>query len=472
MSQKYFLTKRYNKKLLAKKNTILITIVILFGVLFSADFLYAKTIQELSDSMYDMMNKKEFQQSIDFYNQLDPKEQNDPELIYYLAQAYFFRDDFINATKKYIVVLKNAVQKGDNPAIKEDIRYKLADTLNQIGRKHHYSKDLLRRIIYELENVLEMDQKLANNKENLEFLRPMIARYDVVNVGNNMISQTYEGDGQAYVLPDDYVSEEEKDVFLTKARERIKEYNKQQDVPWVKTTASDILLNDLIKLIEQKSKTIRTIHYKKTNSAHGSDQLIEEVFYQSDNKAKITTPNGDFVINHNISTLLNDVKDSMKGDSFHVTHNSMMKSIQFRDFKEDSAMFDFVVGKADCCPDGLKQVCEDYAPNLYVVTGKIKPNLKTNISKKIFLVDVNTGLCVAELEYWHGVIGSGLDEELAQITIVASIQELPSGIKLPLDGITKGRVEELSNINQVWKIQVFSINKDIDDTNFIETKKL
>lgn len=438
-------------------------------VLLSSPVVYAGTNEETRGEMFALLKANKIKEVLVFYDGLPADQKNDFEIMYYLAQAYFYDGDYLKSARAYSTVLEYALKVKDEAAVIQDIRYKLADALDHLGGQHKYTKDLLLRIIFQIESLMQSNSEFSNSSKINNFLAEMLARLELVSIGDNVQSLTPGGDGQDFDLGADVVTDSEKEQALLKAKERIKnfkELNKAE--PLAKSAPSDISLDTLIKIIEKKSKAIQKIHYKKMDVQKERSELIEEVFYQSPNKVRINTPSGEWVINRSLSTFFKDAGEFLKGNSFSVTHQSMMESLHFRDLRNDATIFNLAISKVVECPESIKKVCDLINPDLYLVVATIKPDEQSKITKKEYLIDTNTGISLVEVEYWRGIMGSGIDEELAKVTLVGTLQDLQGGVRIPLSGATVGKVQELSGLNQHWVIDVFSFNMDLDESNFLK----
>jgi len=430
---------------------------------------YAKTQKEYGDDAYKLIEKKQFDEALTVVRKGLEEYPGNIGLVFAGAEIHHFMKDDETAIANYLNILKAIGSTGkETPA---RVHFNLADSYNELGQKHYFSKELCLRIIYHTEKYLELDPELFWDKRFIEFLRKSLGHYEVASMGTgNVKMMEAGGDGAEFQLADDIISADEKMSFKDKAAQRLKEYDTLQKESAFQTVASDKTVEDIIRLISLKVSAISSIHFKKINTAGGANVLFEEIIYKSPSRVKVIEPTTASVVNGNdyyvIDQATNRVIQQGQLDSTKV---SLLKGIGFYNLREALEAYSLTIKKVAGRPDFLSGICNDASKNVYLITGRLKDEHKgpyPPTPKVEYFIDGQTGLCLAKREYWIGVLGSGKEEELAKEDIVTRIEQRADGISLLSAGLTKGYVQELANLKQEWTIDILSINQEINDQEF------
>lgn len=430
--------------------------------------LLAKTSDEYLEEAYSYIEKGDYDKAIPILEEgikLYPTEHGG--LYLGLGDMYRMKQRYEEAVQQYIKVMQLA------PRIPKEVHYGIGDAYNEIGQKHYFSKELCLRIIYHIEKYLELDPESPQKDAIMEFLRKTIGHFDMASIGAKMMETG--GDGAEFQLSNDNISIEEKLRYKDKAIQRLKEYDAVKKESAFRTIDSDKSIEEIAKLINQRIREISSIHFKKINSYSGTKTLIEEVFYKSPDKLKAIQPNAVSIISNNNYYILDPqsakVTEQMSIDSNEV---SFLKGIELYNLKELQKYYNLTIEKIIGCPDFLRDLCTTTtSPELYLITGKLKDKDKgpyPPTPKVEYFIDTKLGLFVAVREYWIGVLGSGKEEEVAKEIIVTQVRQYDGNSYLPLEGTTRGLVEELSDLKENWTIEVISLNKEISDKEFSVSK--
>ena len=436
---------------------------------------YAKTSDEYLNDVYSLIDQKQYDEALALVQQGGKEYPGDLGLTIAFTEIQHLKGNYEVAIANYINIFKALTSAGPETPTMAHYHYNLVDACNELGQKHYFSKELCLRIIYHLGKTFELDQKASQDTKVIDFLRKTIGHYDVASMGaGNIKMMETGGDGAEFQLPDDYVNDAEKIQYKDKAMQRIKEYDTQNKASAIATVASDKTVDDIIKLINQRASAIKSVHFKRINTAGGVNTLLEEITYKSPDKLKVVQPDAISVINNKDYYVLDpQTKKVIQKDSLDSAKVSLLKGIGFYNLQEDSEAYALTIEKVSACPDFLSEVCRSSFVDLYLITGKLKDKDKgpyPPTPRVEYFIDGQTGLCLAKQEYWLGVLGSGKEDELAKETIVTGLEKSPNGIFLPSTGRTKGYVEELANLKEDWTINLLAINQEIDDQEFDVSK--
>jgi len=387
-------------------------------------------------------------------------------LVFTAAEIFHNLGYYESAIANYLNIIK-AIEstEGEVPV---EIHNDLVDAYYRLGQKHSFSKELCLRIIYHAEKCFEENPGLANDENLINFLRSMVGHYDVASMDTNVKMMEHGGDGLEFELPDDGINLDEKITFENKAVERIKEFDLNNKKNSFSLEPSDKTIDDLINLVDQQASAIKSIHFKRVNVFNDANLLLEEVFYKGPDKIKVIESNAISVINNNYYYVINSETNQIADEQpIDPAKFSLLRGIGIFNFREDKQSSNLTVEKISSCPDFLNEACNQSFFNLYLVTVRPKDDDSYSpISKIEYFVDANTGLSLAKREYWIGTLGSGKQEELAKETIITKIEQNSDGILLPHSGWTKGYVNELSDLNEQWVIDILEINEQIKDEVF------
>jgi tetratricopeptide (TPR) repeat protein len=434
---------------------------------------YGKTSEEYVDDVYKLINKGQFDEALIVVRKGMQEYPGDIGLVFAGAEVYHNLKDYETAIANYVNLLKAIASTGkEAPA---ELHYDLVDAYNELGQKHYFSKELCLRIIYHNEKYLELSPETPKRNEIMEFLRKTIGHFDVASMGTgNVKMMETGGDGAEFQLPEDNISNSEKLQYKDKAIQRLKEYDGAQKESAFRTVTSDKTVGDIIQLINQRVSVIKSIHFKRMNSAGGINTLLEEITYKSPDRIKVVEPNATSVIRDKDYYVVDPQNNKViSQDRLDPAKLSLLKGIGFYNLQEDLESYNLTVEKIAGCPDFLSEICSGSSLDLYLITGRLKDKDKgpyPPTPKVEYFIDAQTGLCIAKREYWLGVLGSGKEEELAKETIIKRIEQRPEGISLPSVGVTRGHVEELADLKQDWTVNVLSINQEIDDREFSVSK--
>lgn len=442
--------------------------IIFFILLFldGAAISHADTADDNLKQLYDFIDRKQYDEAMAFIHKVAPDGRLNAGMALAAGEIYYLKGDYETAIANYINLTKAMTATGQEaPALMHN---HLAQAYNKLGQKHYFPPELCLRIIYHTEKTIELTPKPQQDPRQFEFLRSIIGHYDMAALKVQMMEEG--GDGKEFQMPEDYVSADEKTSALQIARQMVKEYDTAQKSAVFQTATSDKSVEDLIQLVNQRMSAIKTIHFKRVDTANGALTPLEEVTYKSPDKLKAVEPEAISVISGSDYSVIDPVTNKIsQQEKIDTAKLSLLKGIGFCNLRESMDAYDLTVDKIQVCPDFLGDLCKDHAVNLYLVTGRLKDKDKgpyPPTPKVEYFIDGQTGLCVAKREYWLGVLGSGKEEELAKETIITQTKQLADGTSLPSAGVTKGHVHELANLNQEWKIESLSVNQEIDDQTF------
>jgi tetratricopeptide (TPR) repeat protein len=447
----------------------------IFLLLSFTSVLYAKTADEYVDEAYKLIDQKQYDEALALVRKGVEEYPGDLGLTIAGTEIQHLKGNYEIAIANYINIMRAIRSTGKETPSLAHYHYNLVDAYNELGQKHYFSKELCLRIIYHVEKTFELEPKASQDPKLIDFLRKSIGHYDVASMGTgNVKMMETGGDGADFQLPDDYVSDDEKIRYKDKAIQRIKEYDAMQKESAFRTVASDKTVEDIIQLVNQRASAIRTIHFKRINTANGANALLEEITYKSPDRIKVVEPDTISVISNKDYYVLDpQTKKVIQQDRLDPAKVSLLKGIGFYNLQETLEAYNLTIEKIATCPDFLSEICRNTYVDLYLITGRLKDKDKgpyPPTPKVEYFIDGQTGLCLAKREYWLGVLGSGKEEELAKETIVTKIEKRPAGISVPSAGKTKGYVEELANLKEDWTIEVLSINQEIGDQEFSVSK--
>jgi tetratricopeptide (TPR) repeat protein len=443
--------------------------LLILSLLFFTSVLYAKTSEEYVEDTYKLIQNGQFDEALAVVKQGMQEYPGDIGLTFAGAEVYHNKKDYETAIANYINILKAISSTGKEASA--TLHYDLIDAYNELGQKHYFTKELCLRIIYHHEKYLELVPETAKRNEVMEFLRKTIGHLDVASMGTgNVRMMEMGGDGAEFQLPEDNISMAEKLKYKDKAIQRLKEYDMLQKESAFRTVASDKTIGDIIQLTNQRVSVIKSIHFKRMNSLGGENALLEEITYKSPDRMRVVESNAISVISGKEYYVIDPQSNKVTSQEYiDPAKVSFLKGIGFYNLQEASEAYNLTVEKIAGCPDFLREICSSSFVNLYLITGKLKDKDKgpyPPTPKVEYFIDSQTGLCLANREYWIGVLGSGKEEELARETIVTKIEKSPEGISIPSAGKTRGYVEELANLKEDWKIDVLSMNQEINEQEF------
>ncbi len=471
--RRFELTKARDGKIFGEEimKKILIPVLFILSLFSLTAVSFAKTSDEYLEEVYQLIDKKQVDEALTLVEQGAQEYPGDFGLTVAYAEIQHLKGNYEIAIANYINILKALTSEGQEIPAMAHYHQNLVDAYNELGQRHYFPKELCLRIIYHIEKAFELMPEISQDAQYVEFLRKSVGHYDAANIGANVRMMEEGGDGAEFSLPDDYVSADEKLRYKDKAVQRIKEYDAVAKEKSFQRTASDKTVEDIIRLVKERTAAIKTIHFKKLNQV---DQApLEEFIYKSPNKIKVITPQAiSIVVDRDYWVLDPQTKNILQQEQLDSTRMSLLQGMGFYNLEGSSQAYNLTVEKIVGCPDFLKDVCRSDPRNLYLITGKLISEDKGPFppTPKIeYFIDEQSGLCVGKREYWLGIIGSGKEEELAREDLITRIEQSAPGVFFPSSGKTRGFVSELANLNQEWEGQVLSINQDISEEEFIVT---
>ena len=451
-------------------------ILLLITLLCLSTLSYAKTADEYLGSVYKLINQKQYDEALLLVQKGADEYPGNLGLTIAFAEIHHLKGDYETAIANYVNIMKALVSAGEEVPEMARYHHNLVDAYNELGQRHYFPKELCLRIIYHAEKVFELMPEISQDSEYIEFERKSIGHYDVASIeSGNVMMLEKGGDGADFQLPEDYVTNDEKMRYKDKALQRIKEYDALHKGSTFRTSASDKTVDEILQLIDQKVAAIKSIHFKRVSVRGEPNELFEEIIYKAPHSFKVIESNAIGVIKNGDYYIIDPQTNKvLQQDRLEPTKVSLLKGIGFYNLSEALEAYNLSIDKIDGCPDFLSEVCKATSINLYLITATVKDKDKgfyPPTSKKIeYLIDSQTGLCLAKKDYWLGILGSGKEEELALEYIVTEIGQTAEGIPFASLGIAKGHVEELKDLSQDWKVNILSINQDINDQEFVVVK--
>lgn len=434
--------------------------------------LYAKTADEYVDDIYKLIDQKQYDEALALVRKGVEEYPGDLGLTIADTEIQHLKGNYETAIVNYINIMRAVMSTGKETPTLAHYHSNLVDAYNELGQKHYFPKELCLRVIYHTEKALELDPRLYQEGHFIDSLRKSIGHYDMASIGAKMMETG--GDGVDFQLPDDYVSDDEKMRYKDRAIQRIKEYDVLQKESAFRTVTSDRTIDDIIQLVNQRASAIKTIHFKRMNTANGTNTLLEEITYKSPDRIKAVEPNTISVLSNKDYYIVNpQTNEVVQQERLDPTKVSLLKGIGFYNLQEALESYNLTVENIAGCPDFLSEICRNSSVDLYLITGRLKDKDKgpyPPTPRVEYFIDGQTGLCLAKREYWLGVLGSGKEEELVKETVITQIEKRSEGISLPSAGKTKGYIEELANLKEDWTIDVLSINQEIGDQEFSVSK--
>jgi tetratricopeptide (TPR) repeat protein len=439
----------------------------IFFILMQTNFAFAKGPEEYAEQAHEYIIQKEFDKAISVLQEGLELYSNNASLYFGLAESYNNKQDYNNAVVYYLKSLEIA---GVNAP--KEVHSGLMFSYDLIGRQHYFSKELCLRIIYHLEKFLELESNPESKIGVMEFLRKSIGHFDMADMGVKMMEMG--GDGSDFSLPDDAIGQEEKMQAREKSTQRFSIYDlAQKKASSYSTQESDKTMGYLRALLNARLETIRSIHFKRINYANQKVELLEEVFYKQPGIFKWVFPElfrgyvrivKDKVF-YDVDTQTNKIYD--QGDSSSVLDRDPLKALCLSDLDDSlEKYYDLSIAKIVDCPAFLKDLYQgEVSPDIYLITGIPKKEYTYNVARVEYFIDTHLGMIVARKEYLFGILGSGVKEELGREMVVKKVRKCEGNLYLPQEGLTQG-FAELSSINEDWNIEVISLNKEIDDTEF------
>lgn len=444
-------------------------------ILTQAPFVLAKTSDEYVDNAYQFIEQGRFDEALTVIREGLKEYPGDIGLVFALAETYHNKKDYETAITNYLSILNAIRLQGQGKEAPAQLHWNLVDAYNELGQKHYFPKELCLRIIYHVEKYLEIEPNPPKKDEIMEFLRKSIGHFDVASMGTgNVKMMETGGDGAEFQLPPDNISLDEKLQYKDRTIQRLKDYDVSRPSLY-QTEAPDKSFEEITRALTEDTQKIIAIHYKEINNYMGKVDILDEAFYKEPSKFKTIQHGQVFVFVGNtmysIDPNTNKIYDTTEISQGDVDYFDVLCKT---DIARLSKRYDLTASRLREYPDFLKTLYENISlPNLYLVTAKIKKGQEESwspVSKLEYFIDLDYNLIVAKREYWKGVLGSGREEDLAKETIVKAVRKYDNNFYLPLEGTTRGFIEELSNLKEDWSIEVVALNKGIDDIEFDVSK--
>lgn len=410
-----------------------------------------------------------------------------------LGNSYKQRQDYAQSVLYYEEGLRRSRQiappDDKNIAI---IHHELVDSYNELGQQRYFSPELCLRILYHLEQAWPYLAEVGSPSEDMakmiEFARKTVGHHDAATMGPNvrireastqqevnaMTAQTQDPE---LLLPPDGIDATMKLQAKKSIIARMRAFDAAQPSEYA-LTPSDRSLEAILKTTDMAFSRIANIHYRKYQQREGTAELIEETWYQSPNVLKTRRrqngQNGWLLIRDRQLTTFDPVQHRIFNQEAMENEPGWLMEVRKPHTKYLQQGFDFTAQKLTVPPVFLGSLYQDQpTAQLYLLTGTSKNPDGTGeppVVKVEYIVDWDRGLLVGLREYWHGVLASGREEDLAVTDIVTRWTEYSQGIVLPVAGQREQLIDEPPAAHRVerakWRIEYGSVNEVFDPSGF------
>lgn len=355
------------------------------------------------------------------------------------------------------------------------IRYQLVNDYNELGQQRYFSPELCLRIVYHLDRAWPQLMKEHPTSESLrhfvEFARKTVGHYDMANMAPNL--RVMEGSSQRsqdkleLVLPSDGIAEGDKLQAKEAIAARIRAFDAAQPAE-LTLVPSDKTLEEVVEQLEKAYRQVTSIVYRKYQAAEGREELVESTWYQAPQQLKTHQHGAWMIIANGRLTRFDPTERRIFSQESIGGEPGWLMEVRkpHRRFLEASYAWD--VKKLSKPPAFLGSLYETSPANLYVLTGKSKSpdgGGDPPVVKSEYIVDLDRGLLVGLREYWHGVLGSGRDEELAVTDIVTQWKRYGDTIFLPVAGRREQLVDESTPQGPTHRVQSLTWRIAVEQVN-------
>lgn len=448
--------------------TALLFTVLMLG--FYQGLVFAQSMEEYIDNAYVLIEQQRFDDALDLLKEAYDKDPGNMGLAFAFAAIYHSKKDYYAAIVNYLNIINAVEEHGKEAPVQ--IHHNLVDAYNELAQEHYFNEEVCLRIIYHVEKVFELTPEALEDERYVEFLRKTIGHYEIAKMGAKMLEEG--GDGEDFDLPNDLVTDEKKMIYKEKAVTHLADLDYMRRESNYRTIDSSLVVYDIAEILNEKKSKINSIHFKVIITDASGEEATEEIYYKNPDKFKAVQKGVDSIVvgkkYYVIQKATNKIIDEKP---FDLEQADMLKAIYLPNLQWISNYYDLKVEVFKQVPDFLRGFYSNgINPNLYLVTADLKQNTDSpyypSVIRLEYYIDIKLGIAIAIREFWPGILGSGQKYELSKEHLVKSVKEIGPGSELffPDEVEIKGKVKELSGLNQNWVIVFLSLNENIDDEEF------
>jgi len=246
----------------------------------------------------------------------------------------------------------------------------------------------------------------------------------------------------------------------------------------VRTETENIALSEIVASLKENANQIKTIHYKVITTDLKGNMTTSEFLYEEPDKFKRITSEFIEIVRGESGHLLDP---ATKKITRKYTVDQNLVNIYHRyshPYMPDFNAFDHyefkTIERITTIPDNLRELYSTVnTENIYRIEAIPDSEFDIYHTKFEYIVDLDLGLLVSTTGYIPGILGSGIEEEIGDSTVIKKIQKmediyLAKEVRFQMSVIDFG--EEGIKDNLV-KYEIISLNQDIDDNEFLIENK-
>lgn len=453
-----------------------------------------KTFEQQSEEVHQLIARGADDEAVALLRRMHNDYPADPSAAINLGDFFGRHQNYAESIHYYEEAIPRLVKKYNaSPAQLAHLHNTLVNDYNELGQQRYFSAELCLRILYHLEQAWPYLTELGFGPDQIpqavEFARKTVGHYEMAAIGPNVRmmeassggeeigARSVKGQELELTLPPDGIDE----AVKLQAREaiiaRIHRFDASQP-PEYAAAPSDRSLDEILKTIDMAFNRIANIHYRKYREHEGAEELLEETWYQSPNVLKTHQQQdgqeGWSLIRDQQVTTFDPAQRQILNREAVENEPGWLMEIRTPHAKYLQQGYDLSIQKLTTPPVFLGALYRgQLTAHLYLLTGKSKKPDGVGwppVVKVEYVMDVDRGLLVGVREYWHGVLGSGREEELAVTDVVTRWADYPHGIVLPVAGRREQLIDEPPATHRIerttWRIEYDTVNTTVNPSEF------
>jgi len=457
-------------------------VCILFGLSFSC-LVRADDSNKYADVLQPLFNAHKYDQALNYVVAELKKSPDDLNLLSFEGQIHHLRGEYREAISAYAKVHMAFLIIKNNPD--PDFCMRISQAYVGLGEKSGLTTEIALRTVYYIVSAIEQDASIGLDDAVIKLLRQRVTYSDLLKLGVNIvetdgdptmanlpvdkINQMFSGKKTSdEPLPDDGVTAEEKTAAKERAVTILAAYDEAHRQKEYAAVPSDKTADELIAAVKAQAEKIKTFKGEMTRTyLDGKVGLKETVVLKRPGAFKIVQPNVTALFDATgVSTIDTQTGSLMRKSN--EPQNDFVPLYALGVFSPHRVLgvYDRSVVKLVAWPKFLAD--GHFAPpqDLYLLTcafSKDDDGGGAPISRIEFVIDAKRSFCLALREYYHGIVGSGIPEELASEMIVTYVDEQPDGTYFGAAGSSRRYIDVTGDENYDWKYTGYEVNGPVSE---------
>ena len=444
-----------------------------------------ETLQERFKGVQQAFNDGKAEEGVTLLQQMHRDYPDDATAALNLGDLYGKSQAYDLSTQYYTEGLQRLQRASAPPQALALIHQALVNGYNELGQQRYFSPELCLRILYHMDRSWPQIVKDNPTPEALrpvmEFARKTIGHYDMASIAPNVrmmersptaaldVSGAMQDD--ELILPDDGIAAADKLKAKETIAGRIRTFDGAQPSEYA-AQPSGRATEEIFEQLENAYRQVKSIMYRKHQTIDKRETLVESSWYQYPQQLKTRQQGTWMMIKDGVLTYFDPTEQRIISQRSLGGEPGWLMEIRKPNRQFMEASYEWEVKKLSNPPNFLGSLYATAPANLYLLTGKAKSPDGAGyppVVKSEYVVDLDKGLLVGLREYWHGILGSGHDEELATTDVVTQWKQYAENIFIPVAGRREQLVDEgLTHRiqNSTWRIEVEQLNVEFEPETF------